>query len=266
LAFLLPAAAEETKSPDFPVADLVHEPDLAAVLAAAKAAPLVTLVAGVSYRNVELPDFGTTIHVWTFDRSRYSVSLAEQQAPTGSLVRNLIGTATFAINAGFFERDKETHALSPSGLLIIGGREVAAENDRAGSGILYSNADGVFVGYRRNLRDHSTMTNAVQVGPILVDPGGKVSVVNRNNKRAQRSVFCLRAGTFAAINVQGGGLSLFQIASLLAAPVDQGGFGCDVALNLDGGPSAQAVFQAADQRIEAGGSPVQNALLVMPRR
>src|SRR4029079_13572285 len=148
LAFLLPAAAEETQAPDVAGADLVHEPDLGAVLAAAKTAQVVTLMPGVSYRNVELPDFGTSIHAWTFDRTRYSVSITEQQAPTGSLVRNLMGTATCAINAGFFERDKETHALSPSGLLIIGGREVAPENDRAGSGILYSNADGVFVGYR----------------------------------------------------------------------------------------------------------------------
>jgi hypothetical protein len=59
-----------------------------------------------------------------------------------------------------------------------------------------------------------------------------------------------------------GGLSLFQLATLLAAPE---GVGCDVALNLDGGPSTQALFRAGGRRIAVeGGWPVANALIVSP--
>jgi hypothetical protein len=49
----------------------------------------------------------------------------------------------------------------------------------------------------------------------------------------------------------------------MAAPIVDGGLGCDVALNLDGGPSTQASSRAGSQNLDVfGGTNVQNALIV----
>ena len=63
--------------------------------------------------------------------------------------------------------------------------------------------------------------------------------------------------------VDGDGLSLLRLAELLAAPTRDGGIGCDVAINLDGGPSTQAIWRGAGREILIpGGSTVQNAIVL----
>lgn len=244
------------KKPDF-----TTEPAINLLYEAGKAAKASELVPGVSYRLIEVADFGLKIHVWSFDKSRYRLRAADDKDPHGSRVGDLLGAKdVFAINGGFFERDKEK-VVKASGLLIVDGKEVAPAHDKAGSGIVYSNGRDVFIGYRKDLTDHSAMKAAVQVGPVLVDPGGKVGVAEKQHDRQNRSAVCLRSNSFVMIAVEGG-LSLFQLATLLAAPE---GVGCDVALNLDGGPSTQALFRAGGRRIAVeGGWPVANALIVSP--
>ena len=103
----------------------------------------------------------------------------------------------------------------------------------------------------------------MQVGPILVDPGGKVGIYTNQGDRRRRSAICLRPGEVVAIVVDGDGLSLFQLANLLAIPIEKGGVGCDAAINLDGGPSTQAIYRGGGRRIAIDGeSTVQNALVV----
>jgi uncharacterized protein YigE (DUF2233 family) len=244
--------------------ELAAEPGIDVLYAAGRAAKSSEPLPGLAYRVIELGDYGLAIHVWSFDRGRYRLRVAEQNQPLGARVGELLATNDiFAINGGFFERDKQK-VLSPSGLLIVDGKQLAAEHERAGSGIVYSNDNGVFIGYRKDLADHAPMKYAVQVGPVLVDPGGKVGVADKQHDRQNRSAICLSGDTFVVVAVAGG-LSLFQLASLLAAPLAGGGIGCDVALNLDGGPSTQALFRSGGQRIAVeGGSPVANALIVSP--
>jgi len=243
--------------------ELTAEPDIGLLYAASTAAKASELAPGIRYRLIELADFGLKIHLWSFDKSRYRLRTADKKDPHGSHVDELLGAKdVFAINGGFFERDKQK-VVAASGLLIVDGKEVAPEHDRAGSGIVYANAHGVFIGYRKDLADHSAMKSALQVGPVLVDAGGKIGVVNKQHDRQNRSVLCLRPDGFVAVAVEGG-LSLFQLASLLAAPAPDG-IGCDSALNLDGGPSTQALFRASGHRIAVeGGWPVANALIVSP--
>ena len=244
--------------------ELAAEPDIALLYAAGKTATPGGPLRGLFYRRIELGDYGLKVHVWSFDKTRFRLRIAGQREKTGTRVRDFLGAAdVLAINGGFFERDKEK-VLAPSGLVIVDGKEVAPEHERAGSGIVYTRDDGVFIGYRKNLADHSRMKFAVQVGPVLVDPGGKVSVANKQHDRQDRSAVCLSADAFIVVAVEGG-LSLFQLASLLAAPVAGGGIGCDVALNLDGGPSTQVAFRAGGQSVALeGGWPFANALIVSP--
>jgi uncharacterized protein YigE (DUF2233 family) len=258
-ALLTLSAVAAAKKPE-----LAAEPDIALLYAGGKAARSSGLLPGLAYRLIELDAYALKIHAWSFDKSRFRLRVAEQNAPLGNRVADLLGAAdVFAINGGFFERDKQK-VLAPSGLIIVDGKEMAAEHERAGSGIVYANDNGVFIGYRKDLPDHSRMKYAVQVGPVLVDPGGKVGVANKQHDRQNRSAICLRADGFVIVAVEGG-LSLFQLASLLAAPIAEGGVGCDVALNLDGGPSTQALFRSGERRIAIeGGSTVANVLIVSP--
>jgi uncharacterized protein YigE (DUF2233 family) len=251
------------ESPPAKRPDFTTEPDIGLLTEASQAAKPSELAPGIRYRLIALADFGLKIHVWSFDRSRYRLRTADKKDPHGLHADEFLGAKdVFAINGGFFERDKQK-VIAASGLLIVDGREVAPEHDRAGSGIVYATTRGIFIGYRKDLADHAAMKSAVQVGPVLVDAGGKVGVADKQHDRQNRSAICLRPDAFVAVAVEGG-LSLFQLASLLAAPAPDG-IGCDIALNLDGGPSTQALFRLGGQRIAVqGGWPVDNALVVSP--
>ena len=247
---------------DVPKADLESEPDLAGLLAAVKGMTMAKPISGLSAGTADYAKYGISIHVFDFEQARFTMRVAEQKAATGSPVGDLLdGDDVFVINGGFFERDSRDR-LSPSGLLIIDGKVVAEEHQRAGSGVIYVEADGVAITRRRDFRDRSRVRHALQVGPLLVDPGGVKGIYKNDLERHNRSAICLRGTSFTAFVVEGG-ISLFQLADLLSRPRDGGGFGCDIAINLDGGPSTQAVLRAGKVRSEiAGGTTVENAIVV----
>jgi uncharacterized protein YigE (DUF2233 family) len=258
----LPAFAQT----DVPKADLESEPDLAGLLAAVKGITMMSPLPGLSLGPADYAKYGIRIHVFDFDQARFAMRLAEQKAATGSSAGDLLDRDgdVFVINGGFFERDGRDR-LSPSGLLIIDGKIVAEEHQRAGSGVLYATEGGVAIVPRKDFRDRSRVKHALQVGPLLVDPGGVKGIYKNDPERHNRSAICLRGTSFTAFVVEGG-ISLFQFADLLSRPRDGGGFGCDIAINLDGGPSTQAVLRAGKVRREiAGGTTVENAIIVSRR-
>ena len=91
-----------------------------------------------------------------------------------------------------------------------------------------------------------------QSGPLLVDPGGVFGIGSNDFNRVPRSAVCV-AGDKVVFAVVEGGLSLFELAKLLIASPAQGGFGCERALNLDGGPSTQASLAAGNGTFEVAG-------------
>jgi hypothetical protein len=233
---------------DVPTADLESEPDLAGLIAAVKGVAMAKPIPGLAVGTADYAKYGIRIHVFDFEQARFAMRIAEQKVATGSHSTDFLeGTDdVFVINGGFFERDGSDR-LSPSGLLIIDGKVVAEEHQRAGSGVIHVEADGVAITRRRDFRDRARVRHALQV------------------ERHNRSAICLRGTSFTAFVVEGG-ISLFQFADLLSRPRDGGGFGCDIAINLDGGPSTQAVLRAGAARREiGGGTPVENAIVVSRR-
>lgn len=248
------------------VVDTVSEPDLAGLLNATGAIRMAEALPGLEIGVAEYPPFGIRLHVFDFMQSHYTLRAVEQRSTTGSHAQDFFGSGddVFAINGGFFERARNG-ALSPSGLLIVDGVVVSREHRRAGSGVIYTDGTSVAIAYRKNVRNHSAIEDAVQVGPILVDPGGEKGIYKNSFDRYNRSAICLRDSSFTAFVVEGG-ISLFQFADLLSLPVAEGGFGCDIAINLDGGPSTQAVLRAGKMsRAIPGGTTVQNGLVVSKR-
>jgi exopolysaccharide biosynthesis protein len=260
---LLPVAAQRGSGAS---PDLDSEPDLAGLLAATKSIRMTNLEPGLSAGTAEYPQFGIRIHVFDFARDRFALRVGEQSAATGNRAPDFFKTGddVLVVNGGYFERTRRGK-LSASGLLIIGGQQVAREDDRAGSGVIYSGRDGVGIAYRKNFSNRSGIDHALQVGPILVDPGGVKGIYKNTGGRFNRSAVCLRGASFTVFVVEGG-ISLFQLADLLSLPRSSGGFGCDIAINLDGGPSTQAALRSGSARRDIPGeSTVHNALIVSRR-
>jgi len=259
LIALPPVAAQQATSvkPDYK-----SEPDLAGLLAATKGMTMTRVEPGLSVGAIAYPPFGIRIHVFDFARDRFVLRVAEQKVETGGRALDFFAGKddVFVINGGYFERTRRGK-LSSSGLLIVDGQTVVPEHDRAGSGVVTSGRDGVGITYRKNVTDRSGVSHALQAGPILVDPGG-IKGIYKVDKRYNRSALCLRGASFTAFVVEGG-ISLFQLADLLSLPEAKGGFGCDVAINLDGGPSTQAALRAGSAQAEIAGEwTVHNALIV----
>jgi uncharacterized protein YigE (DUF2233 family) len=244
-------------------ADTESEPDLAGLIAAVAGMTMAEPLAGLSVGSADYARYGIRIHVFDFEQARFAMRVSEQKAPTGSRAGDFLAgdDDVFVINGGFFERD-DSKRLSPSGLLIIDGKVVAEEHQRAGSAVIYAGSDGVAIVPRKDFRDRSPARYALQVGPLLVDPGGVKGIYKNDVERHNRSAICLRERSFTAFVVEGG-ISLFQLADLLSRPRGDGGFGCEIAINLDGGPSTQAIFRTGSVRREiAGGTTVENAIVV----
>lgn len=260
LAVSLPAGAQQANDT---TADHEGEPDLAGLLTATETMRMTTVEPGLSVGAAEYPPFGIRVHVFDFARDRFTLKLGEQRSETGSRAPDFFESAddVFVVNGGYFERSRRGK-LSASGLLIVAGRAIAGEHDRAGSGVIYSGRDGVGIAYRQNFKHRSEVDHALQVGPILVDPGGVKGIYENVGGRFNRSALCLRGSSFTVVVVEGG-MSLFQLADLLSLPGSNGGLGCEVAINLDGGPSTQATLRAGSTRLDIpGGSTVHNAVIV----
>jgi uncharacterized protein YigE (DUF2233 family) len=260
---LPPAIAQGAGPSSGPTADYESEPDLAGLLAATKGMRMAEIEPGLAVGVAAYPPYGVRIHVFDFAQSRFALRIGEQKAATGSRAADFLDDKdeVLVINGGYFERSRAGR-LSSSGLLIVDGQATAREHDRAGSGVIYAGPEGVGIVYRKDFRDRSGVGHALQVGPILVDPGGVKGIYNNVGGRFNRSAVCLRDGSFTAFVVEGG-ISLFQLADLLSLPRRDGGFGCDVAINLDGGPSTQATLRAGSTLHDIpGGTAVHNVLIV----
>ena len=253
LVIVLGLGATETRAGSDPMPaapDLDSAPDMAAVLAAGQRARPSEIAPGLSYRIVEVPKYGLKIHLWAFDRARVHLRTAVQTSETGNTIEAFVGGPddVLAVNGGFFEKDGGDR-LSPSGLLIIGGKQVAPEHDRAGSGILYEGRSGIAIAYRQSAPDRNEMRSALQAGPILVEPDGRSGIrSSKNDKRYDRTAVCLRGDSVLVIVVEGG-LTLLDLAQLLSTPQPAGGIGCNIAISLDGGGSTQALFRSGNHRL-----------------
>lgn len=247
-------------------ADYESEPDLTGLLKATRDFEMTEIAPRLAIGSADYAPYGIRVHVFDFAQERFAIRAAEQISERGNRAPDFLNRNgdVFAINGGFFEREGNGR-LSSSGLLIVDGDPRAPEHERAGSGVIYSGVKGVGIAYRKNFRDIRGVEHAIQVGPILVDPGGIKGIYKNAGGRFNRSAICLRGDTFTAFVVEGG-ISLFQFADILSHPAAEGGFGCDSAINLDGGPSTQAALRAGStQRDIAGETTVHNALIVSER-
>ncbi len=153
--------------------------------------------------------------------------------------------AVALVDAGYFEPDRR-----PSGLVMSGGVLVAPVGPRGGSGVLCATGDRIDV-VPLDARDGGTfapaadVSLAVQCGPRIIEAGGAPGIYRHDGRYAARTAACVRdrgrtLDLVAAWEARDGlrGPELHDFATLLAGPSPVGDeTGCELALNLDGGPS-----------------------------
>lgn len=174
-----------------------------------------------------------------------------------------------SVVAGFFESDKR-----PSGILEAGGQVLGQHQLNAGSGLFF-----VRDGRARIIAANSPQSEwaradlAVQCGPRLVEAGPTVGVYSDRGDRYARAAACVRDGgatvdfivTWSpSAPLRGPGLLAF--AQALAGPSPAGdATGCEMALNLDGGPSAGIMVERSEAGSHPAVGPVPWAIVLAPR-
>ena len=211
--------------------------------------------------------FDTEFGAWTFDLGHARLEIVSSASPNGesaSSFRQRTGAA-FAINGGFFDYGPQ-HELRPVGLFVENG-QVINPLGKALSGTLLIAGHRVDLMETASVGDLHSYKFGLQSRPLLVEPGNKMGMRGNDGTRVPRSAVCLTdAKHVAFFYAGGGGLSLLELATLLQAPVSAGGFACDVALNLDGGPSTQVSSAGDGATLERGGQNVANAVVVLTGR
>ena len=243
------------------------EPPAVAAASSGAAAAGMTVVSelessGLRIRTGTLPVAGA---VWGFtdiELDARRTRLEIQQAKAGAPLAQLLPSRGLAVvNGGYFEAD-----FRPSTWLKNDGVELAPKSDTSKGGLLAVGDAGIYVGPFSALRFDPTL--AVQSFPLLVEPDYQSGIYRDDGRRAARTVACLAPRALHLIVIaapRGEGPTLFEAAGLLRAPAPLG-FGCRVALNLDGGPSTGVWF--APQINARQRPPLANvgyAIAILPR-
>jgi hypothetical protein len=156
-----------------------------ALLMQAKTTSARELGAGATYRVVKLSSYEIDLHIWTFDTAKFHVKVEQQSASEGNSIDAFLRWPgdVLAANGGFFDIDSRSR-LSPSGLLIVDRTMVKDVNPKAGSGVIFATDSTVGIVPRQDV-PREGLQSAVQCGPLLVDPGGRMGI-RRNDFRSSK--------------------------------------------------------------------------------
>ncbi len=206
-----------------------------------------------------------TITAWKVDPSRFEFQLVETDHSKGRHAAWFLDHAhgLLAVNAGYFAR-RQDGSIYPVGFLKIDGRSRSVPWDAGTGGLLSFSSGKMSIDVplpAKAVRD--ALENAVQSKPVMIEPGGVWAMRSNRKILKNRTAVCLLPdGHVLIIAVSGRGLSLYELAVLMKKPGEDGFFGCEAAIALDGGSSTQAAY-ALDPKLDVvSPAPVQNALVV----
>lgn len=213
---------------------------------------------GLEMRTLEAEDYGIAVHGWRYDPERFRLKLSTAADARGSSAAEmrLARSAALAINAGFFDFDYRSR-LTPVGLHVVEGRMLqpfdAEKAKNPLTGVLYSSDGDVTIVPARDFDRQAAVEMALQAGPLVVDPGGGNGIRRNAYDRLNRSAVCRGFDGRTVIVQAAGGLSLYEFGALLSTKPEDGGFGCERAINLDGGPSSQVSMDYNGEVLEVPG-------------
>jgi hypothetical protein len=195
---------------------------------------------------------------WSFplDRTRLGIVDAQMRSDLARVLRE--SDALLVTNGGFFGSSGE-----PIGLAMVDGRVLSRFSPRLSGGVLVVEPGHADLVASESFDGGTSASFAIQCKPRLV-VGGSPNVKRDDGQRAERTALCLRGGgrTLEVVVAKNGagGPSLFALASYLAT------WGCEEALNLDGGPSTGVAFRDGEAiREERPRGPIRHAIVVSAR-
>jgi hypothetical protein len=160
-----------------------------------------------------------------------------------------------ATNASFF--DEEGRSM---GLAVDDGRLIGPGKQKNRWGALVVRRRQARIALGSDVTGGLAHSLVVQGVPRLV-VGGRVQKLKP--QQAERTAVCAAGSQVILVVASTADATAF--AQFLAAPLDKGGLGCADALNLDGGPSTQAVGRSGSWSVSVeGGWGVPNALVATP--
>lgn len=175
-----------------------------------------------------------------------------QRSSTAQMLAESRG-AVGAINLGFFDPD-----LHPLGLVIAGGKTRIPLNRRfhlLREGIFLVR-DGRPMIERRSNADLRGVQEAIQSGPLLV-LGGRLApeIASTSKSRDARSAIGIDRNRNVLLVVSSGGSEAFTLEELarFLLPGPRTPWGCQEALNLDGGNSTQLYLKSKEGTIDVPG-------------
>lgn len=237
---------------------------------AAVAAAWEQVSPGLEQRRIEAQDYGTSVFAWRYDPAVLKLALVKAQTAQGETAAEMRTrkSAVLAMNAGFFDLDMQSRQ-SPVGMIVVDGRQINPfDSEKARgplSGLLTTKDGKVSVALSRDYQGDGQFDSAVQSGPLVVDPGGKNGIRSNSFDRQNRSVVCLEPDGRPILIQVSGGLSLYEVGELLSTGIADGGFGCERALNLDGGPSSQVSVRGDKSSLEIPGLwKISSSLVLTP--
>ena len=119
---------------------------------------------------------------------------------------------------------------------------------------------------RTSYRPDSSIQSAIQAGPFIVDPGGKMGIRSDDFKKAKRTaVGQTISGDIVFISTTA--CTLYELSLILTEHHDALGVtGFDSVLNLDGGPSTGLYLQGLEGYHIVPETKVPNRILLLNRR
>jgi len=201
---------------------------------------------GVIHRQVSLEDSETnesaTIDLALFSTKSCTLRVIDQPAPPrGDLAQAMRQERCLAgVNGGYFEPD-----YAPIGLLISDGKIIAPlQRARLITGVLAASPREVQILRTREFSRRQKLDAAIQCGPFLVDLGRSVPGLEKT-RTARRTFAAVGSVERAALGFCSG-VSLSELAKILATTRLAEDFKLQRALNLDGGSSSAFWFAARD--------------------
>jgi len=192
-------------------------------------------VPGIEHRRVALAESDgedATLHLALFSNS--SATLRVIDNPTGHDLGEAMRReyCLAGVNGGYWDP-----ANAPVGLVISGGKLIAPlRKARLLSGVMIASAGRVQLLRSAEYSPKRKANEALQCGPFLVDRGLPVSGLN--DTRPARRTFVLTGGSDRVAIGFCSGVTLAQLARILATPGIAPELKVQRALNLDGGSSS----------------------------
>ena len=236
---------------------------LLALLASGSSHAEWRVVSGAAWPSVDAPlshrertlesTTGRTIraHLALFDSRRYQLEVLDLEADlaSGSIWPQQAQAAGLlaAVNGGFFHADGQ-----PLGLMIVAGQRVHRfEMVKLLSGVLYSDTRGIHIERRNTFQLRTGITALLQAGPYLVERQQAVRGLSTHDV-SRRTFVATDWRRHWVLGVTRDGLTLAELAEVLATPEALAPWPVERALNLDGGTSSGFWFAGV-----AGQEPIQ---------